>query len=314
MKQWYIGRKIRGGPIFCFLWSSSEFLVWDVTHRPSSNISFIPPKILDHQLLTCVHGSCSQNPSWYGLSRLLFSISLSGQHYILDKGVAEQEKPTSTHLFFHDLSWPPPLPAIHGNFPSHVIFFPTKLSTKSFATMLPTSVGRKGKGLENRKALGAFTEGFRNFFKNYALCKGLSISNGHYCHTKAAPQMEKILVSLGLISEMPSCSLTLLWTFFIKVRSRIWPIIIPTAKDVCSITPKDLMAQEPLVTLDDAADLARQNQIFGQGVLLSALFDRLLVTDIHPPACINLEAFMEQMEDQWPDDGAIEQDDDVYIP
>jgi len=78
------------------------------------------------------------------------------------------------------------------------------------------SVGQKGKGLENWKALRAFTEGFRKNFKNYALCKGLSISNGHYCHTKAAPQMEKILVSLGLISEMPSCSLALLWTFFHK--------------------------------------------------------------------------------------------------
>jgi len=74
------------------------------------------------------------------------------------------------------------------------------------------------------------------------------------------------------------------------------------------------MAQEPLVTLDDAADLAGQNWIFGQGALPSALFDRLLVTDIHLPACINSEAFAEQMEDQWPDDGAIEQDDDVYIP
>ena len=31
MKQRYIGRKIQGGPIFHFLWSSSEFLMWDVT-------------------------------------------------------------------------------------------------------------------------------------------------------------------------------------------------------------------------------------------------------------------------------------------
>jgi len=31
MKQWYIGWKIWGGLIFRFLWSSSEFLVWDVT-------------------------------------------------------------------------------------------------------------------------------------------------------------------------------------------------------------------------------------------------------------------------------------------
>ena len=31
MKQRYIGRRIRGGPIFHFLWSSSEFLTWDVT-------------------------------------------------------------------------------------------------------------------------------------------------------------------------------------------------------------------------------------------------------------------------------------------
>jgi len=55
------------------------------------------------------------------------------------KGVAEREKPTSTHLFFFTTSVDPlPLPAIYGNFPSRVIFFPTKFSTKSFATALPT--------------------------------------------------------------------------------------------------------------------------------------------------------------------------------
>ena len=58
------------------------------------------------------------------------------------------------------------------------------------------------------------------------------------------------------------------------------------------------MAQEPLVMLDDAADLARQNQIFGRGALPSALFNRLLVTDIHLSACINSEVFTEQMEDR----------------
>ena len=31
MKRWYISQKIWGGPIFHFLWSCSEFLVWNVT-------------------------------------------------------------------------------------------------------------------------------------------------------------------------------------------------------------------------------------------------------------------------------------------
>jgi len=31
MKQWYISWNIWEGPIFCFLWSSLGFLVWDVT-------------------------------------------------------------------------------------------------------------------------------------------------------------------------------------------------------------------------------------------------------------------------------------------
>jgi len=36
MKQWYISWKIQEGLIFCFLWSSSEFLMWDVTMMHSS--------------------------------------------------------------------------------------------------------------------------------------------------------------------------------------------------------------------------------------------------------------------------------------
>jgi hypothetical protein len=102
--------------------------------------------------------------------------------------------------------------------------------------------------------------------------------------------MEKILVSLGLISEMPSRSLALLWTFFHKGEKQNLTHYHTYCKGCVRHHTEDLMAQEPLVTLDDAADLARQNRIFGQGALPSALFDRLVVTDIHLPACINSQS------------------------
>jgi len=72
MKQRYIGQKIRGGPIFRFLWSSSEFLMWDVTHHASMTqfhglwLFCCMPKMyiedLEHILwlqkgYTCVHES-----------------------------------------------------------------------------------------------------------------------------------------------------------------------------------------------------------------------------------------------------------------
>jgi hypothetical protein len=75
--------------------------------------------------------------------------------------------------------------------------------------------------------------------------------------------MEKILVSLGLISEMPSCSLALLWTF-----SVLFGGTVKRSKRVAEFNEEEEL----------------------------------------------MEAFTEQMKDEQPDDGAIEQDDDVYIP